>query len=181
MESFYGSSFELSEEINSNDGISNILEINKNDLFNEIDINKIKNENYENNDSLVKIPKEIGNDIDLKKTYQTSKTPIFNFTKNEEINLEQIDNNNINKNEKNNKNTKDLFLHEKNEKLHSKFSIDNIIQKLRIHFIKFGVTLLNDIIKKEFGKQQHKICFLNRELTSNINIDFNKNHFLFLN
>ena len=54
MESFYGSSFELSEEINSNDGISNILEINKNNLFNEIDINKIKNENYENNDSFPK-------------------------------------------------------------------------------------------------------------------------------
>ena len=54
MESFYGSFFELSEEINSNDGISNILEINKNNLFNEIDINKIKNENYENNDSFPK-------------------------------------------------------------------------------------------------------------------------------
>ena len=52
--SCYGSFFELSEEINSNDGISNILEINKNNLFNEIDINKIKNENYENNDSFPK-------------------------------------------------------------------------------------------------------------------------------
>ena len=159
MESFYGSFFELSEEINSNDGISNILEINKNDLFNEIDINKIKNENYENNDSLVKIPKEIGNDIDLKKTYQTSKTPIFNFTKNEEIDLEQVDNNNINKNEKNNKNTKGLFSHKKNEKLHSKFSIDNIIQKLKIHLIKFGVTLLNDIIKKNLVNNNIKYVF----------------------
>ena len=184
MDSFYGSYIELSDEWNSNDGITNILDINKNDLFNNIDIAKIKNENYENDECLIKIPDEIRNNVELKKTFQTSKTPFLNFTKIDEINsinINKIDNN-INDNCKNkNKNTKYLFYdpnNNKNEKLHTKGSIDNIIQKLRRHLIKFGIDLLNDSIKKEFGKKQFQIRYLNRDFTKNINIDFNKKHLL---
>ena len=177
MDSFEDKLFEISEEMYSSDGINNILDINKNDLFNEIDLNKIKNENYENNDSLVKIPKEIGN------TFQTSKTYFLNFSKNEEKyteNIIKVDNNMNKNNEKNIQNTKKHFFNVKNEKLRSKFSEDNIISKLRKHLIKFGVNLLNDLIKKEFGKQLYKIRFLTTKITDNININFNKTHFLYL-
>lgn len=63
---------------------------------------------------------------------------------------------------------------EENKNIHSKKSKDNIIRKLRIHAIRFGLDLINDCIKKELKRQSHKLRMINRNITSNITIEMNK-------
>ena len=66
---------------------------------------------------------------------------------------------------------------EENKNIHSKKSKDNIIRKLRIHAIRFGLDLINDCIKKELKRQSHKLRMINRNITSNITIEMNKYFF----
>jgi hypothetical protein len=79
-----------------------------------------------------------------------------------------------------------LFIHKKvgrrkkylygiNNTHHSKQSKDNIIRKLRIHGIRFGLDLINDCIKYELRRQSHKLRMINRKITSNITIEMNLN------
>ena len=64
-------------------------------------------------------------------------------------------------------------LHGINNIHHSKKSKDNIIRKLRIHAIRFGLDLINDCIKYELKRQSHKLRMINRNITSNITIEMN--------
>jgi len=60
-----------------------------------------------------------------------------------------------------------------NNNHHSKKSKDNIIRKIRIHAIRFGLDLINDCIKFELKRQSHKLRMINRTITSNITIEMN--------
>ena len=53
-----------------------------------------------------------------------------------------------------------------------------MIRKIRIYSIKFGLNLINNCIKKEFGnKTRRTIRGISKEITSDITIDFNLKFF----
>ena len=57
--------------------------------------------------------------------------------------------------------------------IHTKFSTDNQIRKIKIHFFKFSVKLINDCIKKEFNRQIHALRNISKKITSDITIKKN--------
>ncbi len=61
--------------------------------------------------------------------------------------------------------------------IHTKCSTDNQIRKIKIHFFKFNVKLINDCIKKEFNRQIHTLRNISKKITSDITIK--KNNILF--
>ena len=66
----------------------------------------------------------------------------------------------------------------RNNKTHTLNSRDNMIRKIRIYSIKFGLNLINNCIKKEFGNKTRRIIRgISKEITSDITIDFNLKFF----
>ena len=57
--------------------------------------------------------------------------------------------------------------------IHTKCSMDNQIRKIKIHFFKFSVKLINDCIKKEFNRQIHALRNISKKITSDITIKKN--------
>ena len=57
--------------------------------------------------------------------------------------------------------------------IHTKISTDNQIRKIKIHFFKFSVKLINDCIKKEFNRQIHALRNISKKITSDITIKKN--------
>ena len=66
----------------------------------------------------------------------------------------------------------------RNNKTHTLNSRDNMIRKIRIYSIKFGLNLINNCIKKGFGNKTRRIIRgISKEITSDIRIDFNLKFF----
>ena len=66
----------------------------------------------------------------------------------------------------------------RNNKTHTLNSRDNMIRKIRIYSIKFGLNLINNCIKKGFGNKTRRIIRgISKEITSDITIDFNLKFF----
>ncbi len=66
----------------------------------------------------------------------------------------------------------------RNNKTHTLNSRDNMIRKIRIYSIRFGLNLINNCIKKDFGKKTRRIIRgISKEITSDITIDFNLKFF----
>ena len=61
-----------------------------------------------------------------------------------------------------------------NKKEHTKNSVDNMIKKIKVHLMKFAKKLVNNCIKKDFGKlTRKKIRAIKEILISDITIKFN--------
>ena len=61
-----------------------------------------------------------------------------------------------------------------NKKEHTKNSVDNMIRKIKVHSMKFAKKLVNNCIKKDFGKlTRKKIRSIKEILISDITIKFN--------
>ena len=56
--------------------------------------------------------------------------------------------------------------------IHTKNNIDNIIRKVRIHAITFGMKLINDCIKYKYPNSNLVLKGISREITSDISIYF---------
>ena len=65
-----------------------------------------------------------------------------------------------------------------NKKEHNKNSIDNMIRKIKVHSMKFSKKLVNNCIKKDFGKlTRKKIRSIKEILISDITIKYNREFF----
>ncbi len=123
--------------------------------------------------------KDIDLDLEFIKTFNTSNKNEFEkkLQNNENsMNKHQIQNSEI-KNKSNEKFKIPTFIVHKDENIeckHSKGSSDNIIQKIRRYTIKFGQDLINDCIKKEYGFQKFKIKTVDKNITSNMRTDYNR-------
>ena len=173
------SEFENFELDFSDDINKNFIEDNEKGKIQNNPRNQSTKDNSNNKD-------EIEEKANLNNSYQTK---IYEEEK-EEKNL-SINNNVINENE-NMINSNLLKINKKEKKLgrkkkiqnideeedninniHTKCSMDNQIRKIKIHFFKFSVKLINDCIKKEFNRQIHTIRNISKKITSDITIKKN--------
>jgi hypothetical protein len=137
------------------------------------DISKIKNQSIQsNNFNFESLLDEIKREINL-------------FQKGEKDNknkikvIESINNNKKNEKNKGNRGRKEkgYKIEDETKELHTKFSKDNLLRKIKIHAIKFGIDLINDCIKNEFKKQSYIIRNISTQVTSDITINFNNQFF----
>ena len=135
------------ENINNNMLKNSLIE--KNNINNIVKINSIENnkignkliENiiFENKKKILKI-NSIGNNS-IEKISIENKSMENNSIKKISIENKSMENNSI---EKNKNHEKSQFL---NKKRHNKYSTDNIFRRINVHYLKFLIIFLNEILK----------------------------------
>ena len=63
------------------------------------------------------------------------------------------------------------------EKVHNKFSSDNMKKKLKTLFHNYMIDLLNNLMKEHFKENRMKFIKVNSRITKDINIEYNRNLF----
>jgi len=142
------------------------------------DISKIKNQSIQSIQS---------SNFNFESLLDEIKREINLFQKGEKDNknkikvIESINNNKKNEKNKGNRGRKEkgYKIEDETKELHTKFSKDNLLRKIKIHPIKFGIDLINDCIKNEFKKQSYIIRNISTQVTSDITINFNNQFFGF--
>lgn len=88
--------------------------------------------------------------------------------------LEEL-NKNLKKEQTTTSNTKRgrIKMNDSNTETHTKDAKDNKVRKIRIHAIKFGINLINDVIKNKLKKRNLILRGISKKITSDISITFN--------
>ena len=73
-----------------------------------------------------------------------------------------------------NKNENDLDKNLETEKVHDKYSNDNIKRRIKAFFHKYIISLLNNLIKENLKQYKFKFVKMNSKITKNIAIEYNR-------
>ena len=72
------------------------------------------------------------------------------------------------------KNENDLDKNLETEKVHDKYSNDNIKRRIKAFFHKYIISLLNNLIKENLKQNKFKFVKMNSKITKNIAIEYNR-------
>ena len=72
------------------------------------------------------------------------------------------------------KNENDLDKNSETEKVHDKYSNDNIKRRIKAFFHKYIISLLNNLIKENLKRYKFKFVKMNSKITKNIAIEYNR-------
>ena len=126
----------------------------------------IRKDKIENNISLQNAIKE--NQLPLKKSLQSNKIEISKIKENDKFPFKIKKRGRINKGDK-------ILKSEGKINIHDKFSNDNIKRKIKTLYNNYIIILLNNIVRKKYKKCKMKFLKMNKRITKDIGIKYNKN------